>query len=399
MNIATSAVFTLAALVGHFAITIWLFNRLHALGWPRPIVKSLEKLLIVAAVTALVWLGYQGFALVVATQNTAWTIYATLCCLALLTAIPYWLIPKLLEKTPTALLSNDTATIDVAARLGFRPIHGPEASFLAAIPANELLTIAVQQKTLHLPNLPAGLNGLTIAHLSDLHMTGQLGREFYDVVVDETNALSPDLIVITGDILERERCLPWIEPTLGRLQARHGKFFILGNHEQRLRDVATLRAALTAAGLTDLGSKCKSVTIRGAELLIAGTELPWFGCDPNIPLPSGEGGCRRQPGEGNPRSATRQSHFRLLLSHTPDQLPFARHHQFDLMLAGHNHGGQIRFPYLGALITPSFYGSRYAGGLYYSDPTLLHVSRGLAGIHPIRLNCPPELPLLILKTH
>jgi len=67
------------------------------------------------------------------------------------------------------------------------------------------------------------------------------------------------------------------------------------------------------------------------------------------------------------------------------------------MLAGHNHGGQIRLPYLGALITPSFYGSRYSGGLYFEAPTLLHVSRGLAGIHSIRLNCPPELPLLILK--
>jgi len=392
MNIVTSAVFTLAALVGHFAITVWLFNRLHAIGWPRRLVKSLEKLLLVAAVTMLVWL-------CLAPQNTVWTIYATFCCLALVASIPYWLIPKLLEKTPAALLSNDTTTIDVAARLGFRPIHGPEATFLASIPGNELLKLAVHRKTLHLPQLPPELDGLTIAHLSDLHMTGQLGREFYDVVVDETNALEPDLIVITGDILERERCLPWIAPTLGRLRAHHGKFFILGNHEQRLRDIAPLRAALPAAGLTDLGSKCEMLNIHDTGILIAGTELPWFGGNPKIPLLSGEGGERSEPGEGTPQSVIRNPQFRLLLSHTPDQLHFARRHHFDLMLAGHNHGGQIRFPYLGALITPSFYGSRYAGGLYYSHPTLLHVSRGLAGIHPIRLNCPPELPLLILKAH
>ena len=68
------------------------------------------------------------------------------------------------------------------------------------------------------------------------------------------------------------------------------------------------------------------------------------------------------------------------------------------MLAGHNHGGQIRLPYLGALITPSRYGCRYAGGLYHEPPTLLHVSRGLAGTHLIRLNCPPELALLTLKS-
>jgi uncharacterized protein len=99
-----------------------------------------------------------------------------------------------------------------------------------------------------------------------------------------------------------------------------------------------------------------------------------------------------------PHSEFRTPHFRLLLSHTPDQFPWARSNNFDLMLAGHNHGGQIRLPYLGALITPSLYGFRYAGGVYFEPPTLLHVSRGLAGIHPIRLNCPPELALLVLKS-
>ena len=113
----------------------------------------------------------------------------------------------------------------------------------AGIPGNELLQIAIQRKTLRLPSLPRELDGLTIAHLSDLHMTGKVGSEFYDLVVDETNALNPDLIVITGDILEKEDCLPWIAPTIGRLQARHGKFFILGNHELRLADAAATAAS------------------------------------------------------------------------------------------------------------------------------------------------------------
>jgi predicted MPP superfamily phosphohydrolase len=90
--------------------------------------------------------------------------------------------------------------------------------------------------------------------------------------------------------------------------------------------------------------------------------------------------------------------FRILLSHTPDQLSWAKEKHFDLMLAGHNHGGQIRLPYLGALITPSWYGCRYAGGLYHEPPVVLHVSRGIGGIHPIRLNCPPEIALLTLTS-
>jgi predicted MPP superfamily phosphohydrolase len=113
---------------------------------------------------------------------------------------------------------------------------------------------------------------------------------------------------------------------------------------------------------------------------VAGNELPWFGEAPLMP-----------------RSNLNTPRFRILLSHSPDQLSLAKAQGFDLMLAGHNHGGQIRLPFIGALITPSLYGCRYAGGLYDEPPTLLHVSRGLCGVHPIRLNCSPELALLILK--
>jgi predicted MPP superfamily phosphohydrolase len=398
MHLAIDVVLSAAALVGQFSITVWLFNRLHALAIPRPAIKALEKLLVLVAacIAALFVLrsvvNEQGT--LGPTANTPsvasglWLGYAAICWLAAAAAILCWLVPKLRERIPAALLSNDTTIVDVVQRLGFAPLHGAATKLLARFPGNELLQVAVQTKTLQLTNLPRALDGLTIAHLSDLHMTGQLGREFYDVVVDETNALAPDLVVITGDILEKEPCLPWVMSTLGRLKARYGKFFILGNHERRLPDVSVLRRALIEAGLTDLGGKCSLLAIRGAEVLFAGTELPWFGNEPVVPSYAPE------PRTLNPEP----SPFRILLSHTPDQLPWAKAHGFDLMLAGHNHGGQIRLPYLGALIAPSRYGFRYAGGLYSEAPTLLHVSRGLAGIHPIRLNCPPELALLALKS-
>jgi predicted MPP superfamily phosphohydrolase len=67
------------------------------------------------------------------------------------------------------------------------------------------------------------------------------------------------------------------------------------------------------------------------------------------------------------------------------------------MLAGHNHGGQVRLPLVGPLISPSLYGTRYSGGVYYEAPTLLHVSRGISGEHPLRWNCLPELAQLVLE--
>jgi uncharacterized protein len=377
------------AFLGHFSIAVWLFNRLHAQPWARQTIKALEKVLLlvaafVVALFVLRWLvaGY-GFLPSLGHQRSVadwlWLGYAALSWLAAALVLPCWLIPKLRERLPQALVSNDTTLVDVRERLGFAPLHGTEARLLARLPGNEIFRLAIQRKTIEYDRLPPELNGLSIAHLSDLHMTGELGREFYDVVVDETNALEPDLIAITGDILETTECLPWIWPTLGRLRAKRGKYFILGNHEMRLTGVEQLRAALSAAGLVDLGGHCERKVINEAEVLFAGNELPWFGKAPDIGT------------SGN-------SKFRVLLSHTPDQLIWARANGFDLMLAGHNHGGQIRLPYLGALISPSRYGFRYAGGLYHEPPTLLHVSRGISGIHPIRLNCPPELALLVLQS-
>src|SRR5437879_2572362 len=104
MHLATNAILIPVALLGHFAITVWLFNRLHALGWPRRIVKTLEKLLLLAA---LVVAGCLCFA----KHNTGLSTYTAFCYLAALTAVPYWLIPNLLEKMPAALLSNHTTTI------------------------------------------------------------------------------------------------------------------------------------------------------------------------------------------------------------------------------------------------------------------------------------------------
>jgi predicted MPP superfamily phosphohydrolase len=103
---------------------------------------------------------------------------------------------------------------------------------------------------------------------------------------------------------------------------------------------------------------------------------------------------------GHPEFPTREATepFRILLSHTPDNYPWARANAVDLMLSGHNHGGQIRLPLFGAIHTPSSFGTKYAGGTFWEAPTLLHVSRGVSGRHPWRWNCLPELTRLVLRS-
>jgi predicted MPP superfamily phosphohydrolase len=88
--------------------------------------------------------------------------------------------------------------------------------------------------------------------------------------------------------------------------------------------------------------------------------------------------------------------LRILLAHGPDQFGWAQQNDFDLMLAGHNHGGQIRLPFLGAILAPSLGGTRYASGVFRRGRSVMHVSRGTGSLTPVRWNCPPEIALLIL---
>ena len=88
--------------------------------------------------------------------------------------------------------------------------------------------------------------------------------------------------------------------------------------------------------------------------------------------------------------------LRIALAHSPDQLAWAQAGQFDLMLAGHTHGGQIRLPWIGPIFTPSRMGVLHSSGLFNAPPTVLHVTRGVSGLLPLRLNCPPEMAHLRL---
>jgi predicted MPP superfamily phosphohydrolase len=196
--------------------------------------------------------------------------------------------------------------------------------------------------------------------------------------------LESDLIAITGDIADRRACLEWLPETLATLEARWGKFFVLGNHDLRFGDPGAVRRAMEAAGFVDLGGRSCELLVGGALVRLAGNELPWIRSAADVSHWPSEAEADRPP--------------RILLAHTPDQLAWARRRDFDLMLAGHMHGGQIRLPWIGPIVSPSYRGTRYASGTFYEPPTLMHVSRGIASLQTVRWNCPPELTRLVLRS-
>ena len=177
--------------------------------------------------------------------------------------------------------------------------------------------------------------------------------------------------------MDSEELFDWLPGTLGKIDAPLGNYFILGNHDWGL-DSDRIRQAVCELGWRNVAGTLQTLEIAGKRLAIGGSERPWMGCHPSFnALPDGI--------------------FRLLLSHCPDNLSWARRQHVDLMLAGHNHGGQVLLPGIGPVYSPSVHGCRYSSGVFHSGSVVMSVGRGLSGKHPLRIGATPEVCRVILK--
>ena len=224
----------------------------------------------------------------------------------------------------------------------------------------------------------AGLRApVRVAWLCDLHYGPFIRANTVAAWVDATLALSPDLIVLGGDMVDHrtpDDVAPLLEQ-LGRLRAPLGTFAIRGNHEYHWRgDLARFEADLAGLGVPILVNRGTMVR---EDLHLSGADDRQVG-----------GRQFRQALEARePGSAS------LLASHQPDLLPRVPA-DVDLTLMGHTHGGQVRIPGLPPLMPKSRFGLE-AG--WYRAPALGYVSRGLGVAHvPVRVNCPAELTLATL---
>ncbi len=283
-----------------------------------------------------------------------------------------------ISRRPANQISNQSRIVDMTAELGFRPLGRGLERLVLRLPGNQSLKVEVSAREFWLPRLPQDWDGLSILHLTDLHFTGRIGRPFFEQLVKIAGGLPADLIVFTGDLLDREDLIEWLPATLGKLNAPLGCYFVLGNHDSYMKNVGDVRHRLGSLGWHDVASRSRVVENRGRPLVVCGSELPWMGAQPDL-------------------AQAPQDAFRLFLSHTPDNIRWARRNNIDLMLAGHNHGGQIRLPLFGPVYSPSAYGAHYASGVFWQDPMMLYVSRGISAKIPLRWNCLPELTRLTLR--
>jgi len=381
----------LLALFGHASLWVALYNRLHATGISQAACKRVRYLC--AACLALIPLGFVFWFASVGRANVGHGLWAripwpgfsypALCWIVAVATIVRWLWRKAFERPPSVLRYDRTQPVNPLGQSTTSSPPGEEHHFLARMPGNEALELDIAERALEVARLPAALDRLTIVHLSDFHFTGRVGKPYFQELVRLSNELEPDLVAITGDLVDDSDYIDWIPHTLGRLTSRFGTYCVLGNHDSVV-DVPRLRRALLDSGLVYLGGRWLRITIRGEAVILAGNELPWFS------PPADMQDAPPHSADGTP--------LKIALSHSPDQLNWARANDFDLLLAGHTHGGQIRLPLIGPIISPSRKGVKYVSGIFHASPTIMHVTRGISGEFPLRLNCPPEMARLILRT-
>jgi predicted MPP superfamily phosphohydrolase len=254
--------------------------------------------------------------------------------------------------------------------------------FVATLAIKEAKSLTLEYPVIKLPHLPSAFDGITIAFLTDLHCSRLTPPQFLQTVVAETNRLKPDLVVLGGDyITHGTQYLRQVSGLLAQLKAPLGVFSVLGNHDYWV-DAASVRAALAAAGIVDITNTGRWLSLNGNRIRLAGVGDFWEDYqDLHAAL-----------------DGTREQDVAILLSHNPDYAARVTDARIKLILSGHTHGGQIRLPKVGALVSNSKYGNRLASGLIPFDSFQLYVSRGIGTVLiPMRYNCPPEVSLITLK--
>jgi hypothetical protein len=250
----------------------------------------------------------------------------------------------------------------------------------------------VSRVTVPVESLPSSLDGLRIVHVSDLHIGEHLGTAELERHVDRINALAPDLICLTGDLVDHADTCTVAFPTLARLRARFGVVVTLGNHDFHAGAEAVTRHLRNLTPFMVLRNAREVLEVEGGKLHLIGVDdlgRDWArGVTEHPALPP--------LARGVPRDEPM-----VVLSHRPECFEQAVELGAALMLSGHTHGGQLALPGRGGRRRPNLarFISRFDRGLYVNAGSTLYVNRGLGFTgQKIRLFTPREIALIVLRS-
>ncbi len=241
--------------------------------------------------------------------------------------------------------------------------------------------VHVNRYKIPIANLPSSFHGFTLAQLTDLHLGFLVSKSFVEEIVHRTNKLQTDVIVCTGDYVHKRNTIEEIEkvwPILSKLEARHGVYSVLGNHDHWADSDRSLYW-LERTG-QNIRHECKPI-YKGKDRILIGGAGDYWEDELNI---------------DKTFSCSDESECRILLSHNPDSVDTVFNTSLSLVLSGHTHGGQVVIPFFGPPVLP-VKNKAYSSGLITTPRTQLFISRGIGwSIYPVRFNCYPEIAILEL---
>jgi predicted MPP superfamily phosphohydrolase len=247
------------------------------------------------------------------------------------------------------------------------------------------LDFRVREVEIPFSGLPNDLDRLRILQISDIHRGPFLSDADLGRVIDAALGLRPHLAVVTGDLITSygdplDACIRQV----GRLRADAGVFGCMGNHERYVGAEKHTAQASAALGVRFLRSASQPLRFGSATLNLAGVDYQKKGDAPGYLA-----GAERLLAPGA---------FNILLSHNPDVFPVAARQGYNLLLAGHTHGGQVTVEILDNSINPARFFTPYVYGVYRSGDAAAYVTRGVGTIGlPTRIGAPPEISLLQLR--
>jgi uncharacterized protein len=251
------------------------------------------------------------------------------------------------------------------------------------IGAIQALSPRVYRVDVPLKGLPPEFEGFRIAQISDLHIGEMIGHRYVQAVVEKTNSLLPDLIALTGDIIDgTPQVTRQVAADLAALKATDGTLYVTGNHEYYWGVENALTAMKNAGARVLLNENIRvhrganEIVIAGVTDISAGGSVPGHKSDPQQSV-----------------AGVASDKIKILLAHQPVSYRQALKAGFDLQLSGHTHGGQF-FPW--SLVVRLF--QHYNKGLIRHENLWIYVNRGTATWGPrLRFGIPPEITLLTLR--
>lgn len=234
------------------------------------------------------------------------------------------------------------------------------------------------------PNLPAGLDGLTIAQLSDVHSGIYMLPDHMKEIVELTNSLHANVVALTGDHVDSSDLqIPSMRDAMKMLKSDYGIYGCLGNHDH-FATASRVSGALQDVGVEMLDNAHRELVINGETFSILGVDDAGFGSSNFARLDKAMDGV-------DPET------FKILLSHRPEFFSHAKMAGIDLTLAGHTHGGQVGIEFWGINLNPAYLVTKYVRGLFKEEGKQLYVNVGVGMVGvPIRI-VRPEITLITLR--